>query len=597
MAAIAAFVSASDAPADAAAVRRLVWRPPFDDHARVRLSIEGGIAVAAAWRGDACAFASCAAVQVVCDGRLDDRDTLRAALHAAGHDAPADATAATLVAAAYAAFGIRCFERLTGEFAACVWDETRRTVIAARDRFGIKPLFHAAAPGGWVVASSLAALRGWPGVSSRLSDGAIGDLLVCGGLQDPEATCFEDVARVRPGGYAAAGIGHRTSTAAYFTLRIPEPPHYRRVADYVDDFRGALATAVRERLEGGKVSVMMSGGLDSSGVAAMATEPGGVAPADCLAVTAVYDSLFADEERRTSSLVAQFLGIGIEHVAVDGYDLFSGWDAGGHPEPTADVLSAIYTDLLRVAGRHAAVALTGDGGDPTLLPGAVVRHVGRVGVPALCRGIWRTVRRGLWPPLGLRSGFVRQWSKQPPPPAWLSTRLRAGYDPAARWKAFRDSLAPRPEPRGEALAVLSLPEWPQSFEAADPNTTGVPVEVRYPFFDARLLTLALSLPSYPWCVDKTVMREAMIGRLPEQIRMRPKSPLAGDPVRLRAWPVARFLEVARSTPGLDAYVDLDALAGAARDEGLLTDHQPGTLAVAALASWLRSPSGATAVPS
>jgi asparagine synthase (glutamine-hydrolysing) len=597
MAAIAAFVSASDAPADAAAVRRLVWRPPFDDEARVRLSIEGGIALAAAWRGDAGAFASRSAVQVVCDGRLDDRDSLRGALRDADQDTPADATAATLIAAAYAAFGIRCFERLTGEFAACVWDETRRTVIAARDRFGVKPLFHAAAPGGWVVASSLAALRGWPRLSNRLSDGAIGDFLVCGGLQDPEATCFEDIARVRPGGYAIAAIGQPARTAAYFTLRAPRPLNYRRAADYVDHFRDALGTAVRERLEGGRVSVMMSGGLDSTSVAALATAPGGVTPANCLAVTAVYDSLFADEERRFSSLVARSLGIGIEHVAADGYDLFAGWDAAGHSEPTADVLSAIYSEMLRVAARHAPVAMTGDGGDPTLLPGAVIRHAGRVGVPELCRGIWRTVRRGLWPPLGLRSGLVRRWSRPPAPPAWLSTRLRGQYDAAGRLQAFRDSLMPRPEPRGEALAVLSSPDWPQAFEVADPNTTGLPVEVRYPFVEARLLTLALSLPSYPWCVDKTAMREAMVGRLPEMIRMRPKSPLAGDPVALRAWPLTRLVEVGRAAPGLDAYVDLDVLGGVASDEGLLTDRQPGTLAIAALASWLRSPAGRTAAPS
>ena len=215
-------------------------------------------------------------------------------------------------------------------------------------------------------------------------------------------------------------------------------------------------------------------------------------------------------------------------------------------------------DLLLRAGRHAGVALTGDGGDPSLLPGAVVRHVGRVPSVALARGVWQTLRRGQWPPLGLHSG-LRRWTAagRPAAPSWLAARLRDASDPAARWAAYYERRAPVPAPRGEALAVLSAPGWSQAFESVDPNTTGLPVELRYPFFDARVISLALSLPSYPWCVDKTVLREAMIGRLPEVIRLRPKTALAGDPVALRAWPARKLVALIKSTPGMDAYVDVD----------------------------------------
>jgi asparagine synthase (glutamine-hydrolysing) len=306
--------------------------------------------------------------------------------------------------------------------------------------------------------------------------------------------------------------------------------------------------------------------LDSSSVAALATGPGGTAPARCLAVTAVYERLLADQERCFSASAARALGLAIQQVPLDDYDAFARWDGDAGPvEPSTEVLSAVMLDLLAVAKQHAGVVLTGDGGDPLLLPGAVVRHVGRVPALELGGGVWRTLRRGLWPPLGLRSGS-RRWARAgrvSMPPPWIADRLRRGSDLAARCARAYQRRAPWPEPRGESLSLLASSIWAQTFEAADPNSTALPVELRYPFFDARLVSLALSLPSYPWCISKTVLREAMAGWLPDVIRLRPKTPLAGDVLALR-------------------------------DEGLLTDRQPGTLAAAALAMWLNTAAGRTA---
>jgi asparagine synthase (glutamine-hydrolysing) len=281
---------------------------------------------------------------------------------------------------------------------------------------------------------------------------------------------------------------------------------------------------------------------------------------------------------------------------VDDYELFARWDGdAAPPEPSTEVLSAILRDLLRRAERHGTVALAGDGGDPTLLPGAVIRHLGRVPGRELALGLWRTLRLGLWPPLGLRSGVVRRArAGRREPPQWLSRRLRRAYDAPARLAAHQDRRAPLPEPRGEALAVLASSGWAQSFETADPNTTGLGVETRYPFFDARVVSHALSLPSYPWCVNKTVLREAMRGRLPDIIRLRPKTALAGDPVAVRAWPLRSLVTLLKTTPAIEAYVDVGVFERTAHDDGLMTDRQPGTLAAAALATWLNTAPGRTA---
>ena len=596
MAAIAAFVGEFVTPADAAALRRLVERDRAGRDAHVHIATHGGIGLAAAWHHGPAPWASVRAIQVVLDGRLDDRDTVRAALRDAGHRLIDDASDTALVAHAYAAWGSPCFQRLSGEFAACVWDEARRAVVAARDRFGVKPLFHAAVPGGRVVASSLAAIRAWRGVSSQLADDAITDFLLFGELQDPRATCFAGVARVPPGGWTECSAGRAPRDGVYFQLGPVEPLRYREPQQYVEQFRQVLETAVGERVGTSPVTVMMSGGLDSSTVAAFAAGPGGVWADRCVAVTAVYDTLFADPEREFSSMTARALGLAIEHVPVDAYELFARWHQdAGPPEPSVEVLSAIMRDLLLRAGRHAGVALTGDGGDPALLPGAVVRHVGRVRSLALARGVWQTLQRGRWPPLGLRSGLLR-WTaaSRPAAPSWLASRLRRACDPPARWTAHYERLAPWPSPRGEALAVLAAPGWPQAFESVDPNTTGLTVELRYPLFDARVVSLALSLPSYPWCVDKTVLREAMRGRLPDVIRLRPKTALAGDPLALRAWPARKVVALIKNTPGMDAYIDVQAFERSAQDPGVLTDRQPGTLAAAALATWLGTAAGRAA---
>ncbi|HEY6506915.1 MAG TPA: asparagine synthase-related protein, partial [Vicinamibacterales bacterium] len=256
--------------------------------------------------------------------------------------------------------------------------------------------------------------------------------------------------------------------------------------------------------------------------------------------------------------------------------------------PSTEVLSALTRDLLAVAHRRGTVALGGDGGDPVLLPGAVVRHLGRVPLGQLLAGLRDTWRRGLWPPFGLRSALWR-WTGAGGPacPQWFSPRLLHAYDARGRWAAFADAARPSRETRGEALGVLASPGWGQSFETWDPNTTGLALETRYPFFDHRMVSLALALPSYPWCVDKVVLREAMAGWLPDDIRLRPKAPLGGDPVSIRAWPARKLVEVVRATPGLDEYVDLDVFERSVRDEGLFSDSQPGTLPVASLATWLR----------
>jgi asparagine synthase (glutamine-hydrolysing) len=90
--------------------------------------------------------------------------------------------------------------------------------------------------------------------------------------------------------------------------------------------------------------------------------------------------------------------------------------------------------------------------------------------------------------------------------------------------------------------------------------TRCPVEVRHPFIDLRVVEYLLAVPPFPWAFKKTILREAMAGRLPEDIRQRPKTPLAGDPLtEMLRRPEAAWIAQARWDEEIGRYVNLGAL--------------------------------------
>jgi asparagine synthase (glutamine-hydrolysing) len=590
MSSLAAILMTDDAPVDAAVLDRLACasRAP-GPHPRVSW-ISGSVGLAAAaLHPDDCPYAEHDGVHVVFDGRLDDRASLGAAVGAHAGVAGADSDAA-LVARAYRTWNGACAERLHGDFALCLWDTRTRLLWAARDRFGVKPLCHTVVPGAVLVASGLAALRRHPDVSSRLADEAVGDFLLFGLPQNAAATCFAGVARLPPAHTLGCRPGRAPEVRRYWHLALPKPLRYRDPRQYVEHYRDTLATAVRERSRRQEVAIFMSGGLDSSTVAALAADC--ASPGRCLAVTAVYDRLIPDRERHYSSIVARSLGIAIDHVPVDDYGLFDRWELDARPvEPSSEPLSAISLDLLALAGRQGRVALTGDGGDPVLLPGAVLHDVGRVPARWLCRDLWWTARRGVRPPLGVKSTVLHRLARRPAMPPWLAPRLVAHYDAERRWRVHLDASRPGRPARMEAFESVSLPVWPSAFESGDPAVTGVPVELSYPFFDERVVMLSLALPSFPWCVQKTIVRDTMASRLPREILERPKTPLAGDALAARAWPLGRLLKTVDGADGLDAFVDVRAFRRVVAGSGDSWTSRDGVLETLCLAAWLRTEVG------
>ena len=138
-----------------------------------------------------------------------------------------------------------------------------------------------------------------------------------------------------------------------------------------------------------------------------------------------------------------------------------------------------------------------------------------------------------WPTGPLRR--IRHWfsprESRTSFPDWIQPDLVARLNLETRWSNPLGNLpwnAHRRHPAG--YASLFLPQWDFLFRMENASTTRQPVEVRYPFLDVRLVNFLLAIPSMPWFFRKYLLRETMRGRLPEAIRLRPKTPFPFHPL-------------------------------------------------------------------
>jgi asparagine synthase (glutamine-hydrolysing) len=147
-----------------------------------------------------------------------------------------------------------------------------------------------------------------------------------------------------------------------------------------------------------------------------------------------------------------------------------------------------------------------------------------------------------------------------PYPEWLNEDFERTYQLRERRRYWVDLTSGGSEigSRPEARAFLNQPYWTWFFELQDAGGTREALEVRYPFFDIRLLDFMLGIPPIPWCVEKNILRVAMKGRLPEAVRLRPKTPMASDGFSERRTQI-RYAQLAL-TPELERFVDVSKLA-------------------------------------
>jgi asparagine synthase (glutamine-hydrolysing) len=509
---------------------------------------------------------------IVADARIDAREELCAALSARALPVAASAGDAELILAAYRAWGADCASYLLGDFAFAIWDPTRRELFCARDPFGVKPFFFAQSGAEFLFANTLLALATAADLSRELDPAAIGDLLLFGWM-DARRTAFAAIRRLPPGHVLAAnaqGVRERE----YWTIPEGVEPEARADAECLEEFAEILRSAVRDRMERSNVAIMMSGGLDSTAVAALAAAERARRgmPVSITAHTEVYDRVIPDEERRYAGIAAAHLGLPIVYRAGDDYGLFGGYERYPrfYAEPSELPFAALEVDFSVDAASSARVLLTGWNGD-ALLAESSMHHFktllrsGRfLDASALALRFGLAERR--WP-ASLRPG-ARLNDANPGPaaawpyPSWLDTSFERRNGLRERWHDVMGALY-RPHPtRPSAMRSLRIARSTNFFERYDPGRTGALVEHRHPFVDLRLVEFCLRLPTFPWCHRKAILRDTMKPHLPQEIVHRPKTGLCGFPfVQALARDDAKWIGEHRLSAEAQHYIDASRWAG------------------------------------
>jgi asparagine synthase (glutamine-hydrolysing) len=472
------------------------------------------------------------------DARIDGRADLIRRLEADAHANLSTCDDSQLILHAYRAWGERCVDHLLGDFAFAIWDSRERRLFCARDHFGVKPFYYAEVDGGLVFSNTLDCVRTHPAVSDALDELFIADFLVCGCSQQLTATAYAQVKRLAPA-HSLSMSGGPAAVRRYWSLPTAGRIRYRKSADYVEHFRELLNAAVGDRIRDCAPAIWMSGGLDSTAIAATAQrilkERG--AAAQARAYTVIYESLFDDTERRYAQIASRAIGIATQYLSADQSLPFAGWDDSEihNPEPLDDPYHLLRTRQLHQVAESNRVALSGDGGDEVLWRSYVVDLVGAVPTKELAGDLARCLlvhRRR--PALGIRAR-VEAWRgrKQPGPriPEWVDTDLVHRLGLEARFRDNNAAAAGFHPLRPETSRRLSSPFVHSFLEGHDAGVTRVALEHRWPFLDVRLVSYLLSIPPVPWCVDKLLARVAMRGLLPEALLRRPKTPLPADPLR------------------------------------------------------------------
>lgn len=504
-------------------------------------------------------------VHLVADARIDGRATLMRDLRARGREFPDGVPDSALILHAYHVWGEACAERLIGDFAFAIWDGRQRRLFCARDQFGSVPFYFARIDGDFCFANTVTALLSHPKLDRALNPVAIGDYLMFGYGMEADSGFYRHVERLPPAHILVLEDGE-WRTARYWSCPEPEPDAQAGVKaeDLIEAFGATLAEAVRDRLRTDRVASTLSGGMDSTLVTGLAMREGaGRTRIDSYSFGS--DWLLPDTERHWAWLCAHHLGVPFHSLSIE--PLYLDPPGGAWripPEPRFELRTSSFHLLGdRLVADGTRVLLMGMGGD-VLVAGGLPHWAGLIASQRLDRlmieaaGYWRYHRRR--PPIRSAWRRARTFVDMPATTPFDPAFVRA-HHLDQRWREMQ--YAHQGDPRA---GMAGQPFWTEMFVASHPESSGLPLRVRQPLFDVRLLEAAMRLPPTPWQFHKAILRRIGAGMLPPEILQRPKTPFGVNP----GWEAARrglepWLASLGDAVELDGIVDRTRLDRTIRD--------------------------------
>lgn len=450
-----------------------------------------------------------------------------------------------VVLQSYIMDGDDALSRLRGMFAFVIVDRGSGEIIAARDQIGVKPLYWSMDDGLLMAASELRTLLAHPHLAPKLDQTGVIEYLAFGHTSD-ERTLIDGVSKLPPG----HALRIRDGVAAVFEYWDPLPPDRGQLnADLAGDLRELLSEAVAASLVADvPISMMLSGGLDSSTIAVLAARHG------TLADMTAYSVSFGlpDDESAVAARLARDLGFRHREILLTKEivaESFDDWLAGldvPNANPTWIAVSQIARAVREDGGK---VLLSGDGGDE-LLGGysrwmtylrfyerawrrapASMRHLaGRTAKPfarGLAGDIARRARDGGELFVGSRPFHDDALQACLGP---VGKETLAGAPPEAPVAELRRRYDERMPERSDYLGWMSYLALKNNLVEdylvrLDRMGMAHSVEGRVPLLDPTLVRWAFRVPQsrkVPGFEQKALMRSAVTPLLPDYILDRPK---------------------------------------------------------------------------
>ncbi len=471
---------------------------------------------------------------VAFNGAIYNALELRTALESEG-ERFSTGTDTEVLLAAWIRWGPAALDRFNGMWAFAIWDAARRELVCARDRFGIKPLFHTATARGWAFASEPKALRPVRPATPNLR--LVRDFLETGScIADGDDTPYAEY-RMLPSGclLRADALGIRTERWYDLDARIAGAAPPARLEDAAAQLRELLADAVAIRLRADvPVAAFLSGGVDSSAIVSLLADrnrrefSGRTISLSYPEYPDIDESPYAREVLRSTGFTGDFL-----QPTIEGFDReLDDAVASADNFMNGSVFYAQRMLYRRARETGFPVMLSGQGSDELFggyEPWDV--HVAQ---------LWNRRERTS----AIREGFLsgkRQWGSV------IAARHTLGVIRTSR-RPFPCGCAADGDVRDHQRHLFMFDYLPSIVEHEDRNSMASGVESRLPFLDYRVVEFARTLPSKfllrnGW--TKAALRQAMVGLVPEAVLRRPlKLGLPGPHDRSRPSDVA-LAEAAR----------------------------------------------------
>ncbi len=497
-------------------------------------------------------------IWIVFNGEIYNYRELRAFLLNKGHVFKTQ-TDTEVIVHLYEELGPACLDRLRGMFAFALWDGKKKTLILARDRVGIKPLYYSLTDEAVVFASEIKAILADSAIDRELAPGMVDRFLSF--LYVPgEETLLKGISKLAPGHYLLLKDG-KAELREYWDLQFSKPSESLSLKDAENQVSNLLAEAVElHMIADVPVGVLLSGGVDSTAVLSCAAER---TDKQISTFTVGFaDSAFADE-RPYARLAAQSYGSSHHDMTITADDFadFLPRYVWHMEEPVCEPPAVALYYVSKLARNYVKVLLSGEGGDEAFAGYNNYRSI-----------MWLERLKHVWPGFnGTASWGLSQLN------SWVHSSSVAKYVPLMN-ATFPDYYYSRTSTpyrySGNGIGELYSSDFVKSIDKeftiepvrrlfakvkdqgvldqmlyidtktwlpddllvkADKMTMANSLELRVPLLDHRLLEFAASLPEdykLKGATLKYIWKKALSNRVPEKILKRKK---AGFPVPYEFW--------------------------------------------------------------